>query len=570
MALWCIDVIPLRVGMRWWLAGGFAAIAALTAVLTTTVASRQVNRDVTANAREIAIGQTVSAGFEIEQAIPSGRLAAQVRSSGSGYGLSLFVFSRTGTLVASAARGRGGWVDVPEGDRALARALAGRRFVEGFGTATLVALPLHRTAAAAALVSFAPRPSAYGRSLSIFRSETIRAAFWAALAAAALGLVLAWLVARRLRRIATAAQAIERGAFDGSLNPRFRDEVGELATAVDAMRRRLGQAFAQIEAERDRLELLLDRLHEGVIAVDHSLVVQYANASMRMRLPNVVVGAALPASLEGLPMRALASELFFPGAPVAEARSDADGRTYALVGIPAAGTGLAVLVLADITADERRRRAEREFVANASHELRTPVSAIATAVEALELGARDDPGERDRFIRLIGRQAQRLTRLTHSLLVLARAQTREQGMPLVPVELGPFLERAAATESNRRVKVDVTSAPTALAQPEVLEQVVANLVANALKHAGGRDIVLRALSEGDDAVAIEVSDSGPGIPDDVRARVFDRFYAGGESRDGFGLGLAIARESTLAMHGRLELDSEVGAGTTARVVLRRA
>jgi signal transduction histidine kinase len=227
-------------------------------------------------------------------------------------------------------------------------------------------------------------------------------------------------------------------------------------------------------------------------------------------------------------------------------------------------------VLADITADERRRRAEREFVANASHELRTPVSAIATAVEALELGAREDPDERDRFIRLIGRQAQRLTRLTKSLLVLARAQTREEGMQLVPVELGPFLERVAAAEPSERVRVEANGAPAALAQPDVLEQVVANLVANAVRHAPDGAIVVRADGAGDEAV-IEVSDDGPGIPAEVRARVFDRFYAGdGPTRDGFGLGLAIARDSTLAMHGRLELDSEAGSGTTARVVLRKA
>lgn len=340
---------------------------------------------------------------------------------------------------------------MPGREDALQSALGGRRFAKGFGTATLVGLPLRRTATVGALVTYAPRPRAYGTSLSIFRSETIRAAVWAALAAAALGLVLAWLVARRLRRIANAAQAIERGVFDGELVPRFHDEIGELATAVDAMRRRLGNAFAQIEAERDRLELLLDRLPEGVIAVDERLAVQCANARIRVHVPGLELGSELPPTLESLPLHALAMQLFVPGGPVAEARSDAaDGNTYSLLGIPAAGTGLAILVLADITADERRRRAEREFVANASHELRTPVSAIASAVEALELGARLEPDERDRFIRLIGRQAQRLTGLTRSLLVLARAQTREEGMQVVPVELAPLLERVVAAEPSER------------------------------------------------------------------------------------------------------------------------
>ena len=233
--------------MRWWLAGGFAAIAAFTAVLTTAVSSRQVERDVTENAREIAIGQSVSAGFAIEQAVAAGRLEEQTRQSARKYGLAVFIFSRDGRLIATAPRGTTTWARVPGRGAALQSALRGRRFAEKFGTATLVGLPLRRTTTAAALVAYAPRPRAYGTSLSIFRSETVRAAIWAALAAAMLGLVLAWLVARRLRRIASAAQAIERGEFDGELKPRFHDEIGELAAAVDAMRRRLGGAFAQIE-----------------------------------------------------------------------------------------------------------------------------------------------------------------------------------------------------------------------------------------------------------------------------------------------------------------------------------
>ncbi len=564
----------IQLGMRWWLAGAFAAIAVLTAALIATVSSRQVARDVTKNARNIAIGGAVSAGFSIEQAIPNGRLARQVRLAGRRNGLALFVFGPNGKLVASSTLPGIRWTTVPDADRALAGALAGRRFAESFsaGKATVVALPLRRTRAASALVAYAPRPQAYGASLSIFRSEVLRVSVWAVGAAAALGLVLAALISRRLRRIATAAAAIERGGFDIELEPGFQDEIGLLASTVDRMRRRLGDAFAQVQAERDRLELLLDRLHEGVIAVDPSLRVQYANASMRRLLPGLEPETPLPETFAELPLRGVATGLFVPGAPVSEARSDTyDGTTYALVGIPAAGTGLAVLVLADITENERRRRAEREFVANASHELRTPVSAISSAVEALELGAREEPEERDRFIRLIGRQAVRLTRLTSSLLVLARAQTREQGLQLVPVAVEPLLRSVAATsDPDERLQVECEPRLAATAQPDVLEQIVANLVGNAVKHAPAGTVLLRGVQANGHAV-IEVSDRGPGIPPDVRSRIFDRFYAGeGPARDGFGLGLAIARDSATAMGGRLEIESEPGVGTTARVILPAA
>lgn len=554
-------------GMRWWLAGAFVAVAALTAAVIATVSSRQVGRAVTASSRDIAIGQTVSVGFELSRSLDQ---AATLEDFRKRDGLALFLFAANGKIVAQ-TQGSTIWTDVPQGQKALARALSGRRFAASFsgGKDTVVALPMRRLPNAAALVAYAPRAQAYAASLSIFRNEVLRVALWTALGAAILGLGAAALISRRLRRIAAAAQAIERGGFDIELEPGFLDEVGLLAQSVERMRRRLGDAFEQLGAERDRLELLLDRLHESVLAVDEDLRVQYANASMRRLFPELDPDVPLPDHFGDLPMRAVARGLFSRGAPVSEARTTTpDGATYAVVGIPAAGTGLAVLVLADITRHERQQRAEREFVANASHELRTPVSAIASAVEALELGASEDPVERERFIRLIGRQATRLTRLTSSLLVLARAQTREEGMPLVEIELEPFLEQVAAAADVPDVRVERNGGGTALAQPDVLEQVVTNLVANAVKHAPGAPVVLRAAHHDGEAV-IEVTDRGPGISPAAQGRIFDRFYAGGgPERDGFGLGLAIARDSAEAMGGRLELDSHEGVGTTARVILR--
>jgi signal transduction histidine kinase len=195
------------------------------------------------------------------------------------------------------------------------------------------------------------------------------------------------------------------------------------------------------------------------------------------------------------------------------------------------------------------------------------VGAIAGAVEALELGAREDPEARDRFISLIGRQAVRLTRLTNSLLILARAQTREEGVQLVEVELDRLLREIAESDETGRVRVECKPGTAALTQPDVLEQVVANLVGNALKHATTGSIVLRCAQNGRETT-IDVTDSGPGIAPERRERSFDRFYTGGQrTRDGFGLGLAIARDATAALGGRLELDSELGVGTTARVIL---
>lgn len=564
----------LRVGMRWWLAAVFGLIAALTAVLVATVSSRQAAADVRANAEDIAVGKTVAAGFSVQQAVRNGNLQEAVTLISTRQRLTVFVFSPQGAVLASTASKR--WQAVPDRQAALRSALDGHRFVESFadGGETLVALPLRRTDAAAALVAYAPQATAYGRSLAIFHREVVRAALWAMLAAVAVGLLAAVLVVRRLQRIAVAAAAIEQGDFDLRLTPRLHDEVGSLALTIDRMRGRLRESFERLRAERDQLGLLLEQLQEGVVAVDATLDVQFANASATALVgPGVVRGATLPESWRGLPLRELATGLFRPDAALAEARTGGeDGPAVALVGVPATAAGLAVLVLTDITDRERRERAEREFVANAAHELRTPVAAIASAVEALESGAQDSPADREAFVALIGRQARRLARLSRSLLIMARAQTREQPVQLERIELRPLLDEVVASSeppAGGSVQVACAGDVVALAQRELLEQVVSNLVGNAVKHAGDgeRAVVVAGRAEGA-TVVIEVNDSGPGIPAEVADRIFDRFYSGHDGRrDGFGLGLAIARDAVRTLGGSIEIGSRPDRGTSARVTL---
>jgi signal transduction histidine kinase/HAMP domain-containing protein len=565
---------PYRVGMRWWLAGIFVVIAAVTAALVATVSSRQADIAIRSNSEDIAVGKTVSAAFAIERAIGSGTLATALPTIARRRELALFVFGSHRQRLSVPRSGSVEWQAVPNGDRALSSALAGHRFVETsqHGGATLVALPLRRTPTARALVAYAPRPAAYGKSLAIFRHEVLRAALWAVLVAAAAGLLAAALIARRLRRIAAAAAAIETGDFDVELNAAFPDEVGSLALAIDRMRQRLGASFEQLRAERDRLGRLLGQLNEGVVAVDTDLVVRFANASATALLgEDVRPGLPLPPAWCGLRLAELGHGLFRSDAEVAEARIETDdGRTLSVAGVPAGASDLAVIVLADITEQERRERAEREFVANASHELRTPLTAIAGAVEALQAGAKDEPAERDAFIDLIGRQAARLGRLTRSLLIMARAQTHQEAVQLEPLRLSPLLEEiASASVPPDRVDVRVDCPPelAALGQRDIAEQIVSNLLGNALKHTSSGSVVLSARRRGA-AVAIEVADTGPGIPARARQRIFDRFYSGDSgARDGFGLGLAIARDGARALGGSIEIESEPGRGTVARVIL---
>src|SRR5205823_11056801 len=227
----------------------------------------------------------------------------------------------------------------------------------------------------------------------------------------------------------------------------------------ERMRRQLRRSFRHIEGERDRLRILLERLHEGVVTVDQHLVVQFANTEARRLLGGrLAEGDPLPEPWEGFALREFVERLFDVDASLAQAHVRPDEeRALGLVGIPAQPEGDTVLiVLDDLTEQERRELAEREFVSNAAHELRTPLTTIIGAIEVLQAGAKEDPAERDRFLAHIEREAGRLARLARAMLTLARAHSGQELPRVEAVELGPLLrEVAAGLHPHAGVTVDV-------------------------------------------------------------------------------------------------------------------
>jgi two-component system phosphate regulon sensor histidine kinase PhoR len=242
---------------------------------------------------------------------------------------------------------------------------------------------------------------------------------------------------------------------------------------------------------------------------------------------------------------------------------DAAGRTTA-----------AVSIFRDVTHDEQREQAEREFVSNAAHELRTPLAAIVGAVEVLQAGAKDEPAERDRFLAHVERQCRRLERLTTALLTLARVQTQDEPARLEIVELCPLLEEVAhSLHPAPRVSVVVDCPPDAavFANRVLLEEAVVNLAANAMKFTLRGQITLAATESDSGFVAVEVRDTGRGMRAADRKRAVERFYRGeDEASGGFGLGLAIVSAAAEAMGSTLEIESTPRRGTTVRLRLRAA
>lgn len=561
--------------MRWWLALAFAGIAALTALAVSQVFTARSESAIRERAQELVAGAAVAAATHVPHDASIRDVRATTARFGQSRHVALFAFSEDGGLLTS-GRAQGISVErLPNYGLLLATALDGRRRVETIdgGRLVTVALPLQRERTAA-LIAVASR-SDLEDALGIVQDEILPAALWAVAIGAVVGFIIAWLITKRLRRIAAAAAEIERGSFNQELSPRFPDELGALAATIDRMRGRLRTSFDRLDAERGRLQRLLEQLEDGVIAVERSLNVGFANSRARLLVSRALApGQPLPDPWPAVSLRRAVESLFEPGATPRRLRVHPSPQQTYQIGLlpPGAAADSALVVVSDVTSRERRERAEREFVTNAAHELRTPLSAISSAVEVLQQGAKDDVADRDRFLAIVARQTNRLTRLVRALLTLAHAQTQSGTIRLEAVPLAPLVDEIAAGVEEDRLYIDLCSDEVSVVgHRDLLRQALENLTANGLKHAAGQELTLRVTRVAADRVRIEVADRGPGMAPEALEKASDRFYrASGSDGDGFGLGLSIVRESVRVMNGRFDIDSKLGHGTTVSVELESA
>ncbi|MGH7752759.1 MAG: sensor histidine kinase, partial [Gemmatimonadales bacterium] len=266
-------------------------------------------------------------------------------------------------------------------------------------------------------------------------------------------------------------------------------------------------------------------------------------------------------------------EEILDGGPVLGRETELDGRTILLTGRPLPNGG-AVLVLHDVTDLKRLDSVRRDFVANVSHELKTPLTSISGYAETL-LSDTPDEATRKRFLEVIAVNATRMQHLVDDLLDLARLESGQWQVQPQPTDIAmagreafaAFTERAA--QRGVRFDLDVPPGAAAWVDPEAFRQVLDNLFDNAVRHTpqGGR--ILLTARPAEDAVEVAVQDTGSGIPHQHLHRVFERFYRAdpGRSRQegGTGLGLAIVKHLVEAHGGTVSIESAVGEGTTVRM-----
>ncbi len=403
---------------------------------------------------------------------------------------------------------------------------------------------------------------------------------------------LAWLssflLSRRVRDIAAVARRYTTGDLTRATYDYGTDELGAVARALDTSVQELGTRLQELSRDRARMEAILTGMVEGVLVVDRAGRLQLVNRAAQQMLhvepaaagrPYVEVirhpdiTAQLAAALHEQPVEA--RELALVRDP---------GRTFVAraASVAGAGGGGAVLVLHDITDLRRADQIRRDFVANVSHELRTPLTAIRGYVEALldDPGDLTDPvGDTRRFLEIIGRQSARMERLVKDLLRLARLDAKQEPLEIVECHLrsvaqAVIADLAPTVEAKQQAITTAVAdeADRVMADPAKLHDIVRNLVENAVNYSpGGAQVRISTEARGD-RVAIIVSDSGPGIPPEDLARVFERFYRVDKSRarpGGTGLGLAIVRHLVELHGGEVVAGNRPEGGATFTVSLPR-
>jgi two-component system sensor histidine kinase VicK len=500
------------------------------------------------------------------------------------YGGDVWVYGVDGSLVASAATG-GPAASVLE--RARSQGLAdappySNMTLEPGGFAVAGKAVYDRTGKKVASVVIA---SPVTTSLDVLNAvrDRLWVTFWVALTVSGLlGLGFAEFIGRRVRRMTKAAAAIAGGDFEQQLPTGYvPDELFELAESYNRMAVTLGKVFSALHDREQEIAAVVESMGEGVVAFDPAGTVRVVNPEAVLLLGLDADSADIEgrhvteftdaAAIVGLVDRGLA------GAAASDTAALGD-RTVLLHVTPIesaeSGTAGAVLLMADITEQKRLEEAQKRFVANASHEMRTPITALKGMLELLEGGAKEDRDVRDDFLRTMSLEVDRLGRLVADLLTLAQLEAGSLKLHREPVSVRELLEEVAtvmrplADRMGAMLAVDAGDRPLeADCDRDRILQVLLGFVDNALKHSpDGGTVTLSAVPR-DGAVSLQVRDQGSGIDPQAMARLFERFFRADEPRGtprGTGLGLSIAKEIVEAHGSAIEVESQPGEGATFR------
>ncbi|MCL0093482.1 cell wall metabolism sensor histidine kinase WalK [Dehalococcoidia bacterium] len=437
----------------------------------------------------------------------------------------------------------------------------------------------------------------YLADTGIDRSIVVLAMGLATLFSILVALFIARAITRPIKAVTQAAKRITSGEMDQKIHVATGDESAELAHAFNEMTEGFREMMGALSTERNRLAAVLSTMADGVLMADAEGNVLMVNpAAERLfgfeekaaighplieAVPDHEISDMLQSCLRSGQQQSGQIEQSSGGRLLRVIATRVHGSRFTVDGLgrPLNGepwnlepvTGGALLIFQDLTEVRRFQTMRQEFVGNISHELRTPLASMKAVLETLNEGAIDDRQIAKDFLAMMGGEVDRMTQLVRELAELSRIETGQNELEIAPVDLNSLIDQAVTKlkPQSERKQIDILrqsdpALPVIPAEEERIEQVLTNLLHNAIKFtpASGK-IIISAKSE-DDGVLVAVEDTGAGIPAEDLPHVFERFYKADKARssEGTGLGLAIAKHIIQAHEGNIWARSEEGRGST--------
>ncbi|MDD4335280.1 MAG: ATP-binding protein [Desulfotomaculaceae bacterium] len=403
-------------------------------------------------------------------------------------------------------------------------------------------------------------------------------------------LVLAWIsyssLINPLTEVTSIAQSVAGENFEQYMPTFPQNEIGDLARAINCMAKRLKRITDHLGAERGRLQAIVNGMSDGVIIMDSwgRLILLNSVVEELFRITNEASkGKNIIRVIRNYDLEKILHESLETGKSIKKRiqLSAPDRRVFLVHVIPTDTDGDSnevVAILKNVTEKKKYEEMRSEFVANVSHELRTPLTSIRGFAETLLDGGCEDPANAKKFLLIINKEAERLSRLIDDLLRLSKIEqdgfiaNLEAFAIKDLIKLTSEIMHPKAVEKNLTIDLDTPEIlPLVHADPDMIRQVLLNLIDNAINYtqAGGTICIRTGIEHG--FMKVDVQDNGIGIPPENVARLFERFYRVDKARSreigGTGLGLSIVKHILEVHKGELQVESKVGKGSTFSFLL---
>lgn len=422
-------------------------------------------------------------------------------------------------------------------------------------------------------------------SLDHSKGILIRATALALIITVLIGFLIARSITGPINDVTKKAERMAKGDFDQIVEVKSDDEIGQLANMFNYLTLKLKDTLAEVNKEKNKLDTIITHMADGVIAVSLNGEIIHANPVAldmlnirKENLGDVRYDELFNENNNSITLNRIMNEENWRGNEIIELNSKVYNAEYAPLIDGNNNVGGMIIVFQDITEQQKLEDMRKEFVANVSHELKTPITTIKSYTETLMGGAIDDKEYSMKFLSVVDSECDRMARIVRDLLQLSNLDNEQTKWNKKSIDINELLEniylkmKICAEEKKHKISLKIQeNIGKIMADKDGIEQVILNIVTNAIKYTpenGDIEIIAKSDSEN---VTISVKDNGIGIPKEDINRIFERFYRVDKARSrelgGTGLGLSIAKQIIEAHDGQILVSSEYKKGTTVDIIL---